>query len=39
MSDAIEPERMFATLMGNDVGIRRDFIERYALAVAKKLDV
>ncbi|MCK6486847.1 MAG: DNA gyrase subunit B [Planctomycetes bacterium] len=39
MSDAIEAERMFATLMGNDVGIRRDFIERYALAVAKKLDV
>ncbi len=39
MSDAIEAERMFSTLMGNDVAIRRDFIERYALAVAKKLDV
>ncbi|MBN8525649.1 MAG: DNA gyrase subunit B [Planctomycetes bacterium] len=37
--DAIEAERMFATLMGNDVGIRRDFIERHALAVAKKIDV
>ena len=39
MTDAIAAERMFATLMGNDVGIRRDFIERYALAVAKRLDV
>ena len=39
MTDAIEAERMFSTLMGNDVGIRRDFIERHALAVAKKLDV
>jgi DNA gyrase subunit B len=39
VSDAIEAERMFATLMGNDVGIRRDFIERHALAVAKKIDV
>jgi DNA gyrase subunit B len=39
MTDAIEAERMFATLMGNDVSIRRDFIERFALAVAKKLDV
>jgi DNA gyrase subunit B len=39
LSDAIEAERMFATLMGNDVGIRRDFIERYALSVAKRLDV
>jgi DNA gyrase subunit B len=37
--DAIEAERMFATLMGSDVGIRRDFIERHALAVAKKIDV
>ena len=37
--DAVEAERMFATLMGNDVGIRRDFIERHALAVAKKIDV
>ncbi len=39
LSDAIEAERMFATLMGTDVAIRRDFIERFALAVAKKLDV
>ncbi len=39
LSDAIEAERMFATLMGNDVGIRRDFIERYALSVAKRIDV
>ncbi len=39
VSDAIEAERMFATLMGSDVGIRRDFIERHALAVAKKIDV
>jgi len=39
LSDAIEAERMFATLMGSDVSIRRDFIERHALAVAKKLDV
>jgi DNA gyrase subunit B len=39
ISDAIEAERMFATLMGNDVSIRRDFIERFALSVAKRLDV
>ena len=39
MADAIEAERMFSTLMGNDVPIRRAFIERYALAVAKKIDV
>ncbi len=39
LSDAIEAERMFATLMGNDVSIRRDFIERYALSVAKRIDV
>ncbi|GDY12412.1 hypothetical protein LBMAG53_12900 [Planctomycetota bacterium] len=39
MTDAIEAERMFATLMGNDVAIRRDFIERHALAVAKHIDV
>ena len=37
--DAIEAELMFTTLMGSDVGIRRDFIERHALAVAKKIDV
>ena len=39
LSDAIEAERMFATLMGNDVSVRRDFIERNALSVAGKLDV
>jgi DNA gyrase subunit B len=39
LSDAIEAERMFATLMGNDVAIRRDFIERFALSVAKRIDV
>jgi DNA gyrase subunit B len=39
LSDAIEAERMFATLMGQDVAIRRDFIERFALAVMKKIDV
>jgi DNA gyrase subunit B len=39
LSDAIEAERMFATLMGNDVAIRREFIERYALSVAKRIDV
>ncbi|MBA3686379.1 MAG: DNA topoisomerase (ATP-hydrolyzing) subunit B [Planctomycetes bacterium] len=39
LSDAIETERMFSTLMGNDVAVRREFIERYALAVAKKIDV
>ena len=39
LSDAIEAERMFATLMGNDVAIRRAFIERYALSVAKRIDV
>ena len=39
MTDAIAAERMFSTLMGENVAIRRDFIERYALAVAKKLDV
>jgi len=39
LSDAIEAERMFATLMGSDVAIRREFIERHALAVAKKIDV
>jgi DNA gyrase subunit B len=39
LSDAIEAERMFATLMGQDVAIRRDFIERFALAVMKKIDI
>lgn len=39
IADALEVEGMFATLMGSDVGVRRDFIERFALSVAKKLDV
>jgi DNA gyrase subunit B len=39
MEDAISAERMFATLMGTDVPIRRAFIERHALAVAGRLDV
>jgi DNA gyrase/topoisomerase IV subunit B len=39
LSDVLEAERMFSTLMGSDVSVRRDFIERYALSVAKKLDV
>ena len=39
LSDALEAEQMFSTLMGSDVAVRRDFIERYALSVAKKLDV
>jgi DNA gyrase subunit B len=39
ISDAIEAERMFTTLMGSDVAVRRDFIERFALSVSKKLDV
>ncbi|NRA40520.1 MAG: DNA gyrase subunit B, partial [Planctomycetes bacterium] len=39
ISDALEAEHMFSTLMGSDVSIRRDFIERFALSVAKKIDV
>ncbi|MHC5068103.1 MAG: toprim domain-containing protein, partial [Planctomycetota bacterium] len=39
LSDVIEAERMFATLMGSDVAIRRDFIERNALSVAAKIDI
>ena len=39
LNDAIEAERMFSTLMGSDVAVRREFIERYALSVAQKLDV
>lgn len=38
MEDAIEAERMFVTLMGDDVAIRRDFIEKKALLV-QNLDV
>ena len=39
MADAIEAERLFSTLMGVDVPIRRAFIERHALAVASRLDI
>lgn len=39
INDALEAEHMFSTLMGSDVVVRRDFIERFALSVAKKLDV
>jgi DNA gyrase subunit B len=36
--EAEEAERMFSLLMGDDVELRRDFIEQNALAV-KNLDV
>ena len=36
LQDAIETERMFATLMGNDVSVRRDFIERLPYRLRKK---
>ncbi len=39
VSDALEAEHMFSTLMGSDVVVRRDFIERFALSVARQLDV
>ena len=39
MADAIEAERLFTTLMGTDVPIRRAFIERHALAVSSRIDV
>jgi DNA gyrase subunit B len=38
MEDAIEAERMFSLLMGDDVGPRRDYIERYAPTI-KDLDI
>jgi DNA gyrase subunit B len=38
MEDAIEAERMFVLLMGDDVGPRRDYIERYAPTI-KNLDI
>jgi DNA gyrase subunit B len=38
MEDAIEAERMFVLLMGDDVGPRRDYIERYAPTI-KDLDI
>jgi DNA gyrase subunit B len=38
MEDAIEAERMFTLLMGDDVAPRREYIERYARTV-KDLDI
>jgi DNA gyrase subunit B len=38
MEDAIEAERMFVLLMGDEVGPRRDYIERYAPTI-KDLDI
>lgn len=38
MEDAVEAERMFTLLMGEDVAPRRDYIEKYA-ATVKDLDV
>ena len=38
MEDAIEAERMFVLLMGDEVAPRRDYIERYAPTI-KDLDI
>lgn len=38
MEDAIEAERMFTLLMGDDVNPRREYIERYARTI-KDLDI
>jgi len=38
MEDAIEAERMFSLLMGDDVSPRRDYIERFAPTI-KDLDI
>ncbi len=38
MEDAIEAERIFSLLMGDEVGPRREYIERYAPSV-KDLDI
>ena len=38
MEDAIQAERMFTLLMGDDVEPRREYIERHAAGV-KDLDI
>ncbi len=38
MEDAVEAERMFTLLMGDEVAPRRDYIEKYA-ATVKDLDI
>ena len=38
LTDAIEADRIFSTLMGDDVEPRREYIERHAAGV-KDLDI
>ena len=38
MEDAVEAERIFTLLMGDEVDPRRDYIEKYASSV-KDLDI
>ena len=38
MEDAVEAERMFTLLMGDDVEPRREYIEKHAAGV-KDLDI
>ena len=38
MQDAIEAEKMFSLLMGDNVAPRRQYIEKYATTV-KELDI
>jgi DNA gyrase subunit B len=38
MEDAVEAERIFTLLMGDEVDPRRDYIEKYAASV-KDLDI
>jgi DNA gyrase subunit B len=38
LEDVVEAERIFSTLMGENVAPRREFIEKNALAVAN-LDI
>ena len=38
MEDAVEAERMFTLLMGDDVDPRREYIEKHAAGV-KDLDI